>query len=184
MYYPPQSKLISTGSWTRFRSYSSTDMERLKNNFNLFGPAKRLWAARPRPTHAISLPNHAFIRGKRTTKLAPGARRIINMLSVLSARKKQPRRLKMCKEDLIRHKTIQSAWKIFLRDENAVRMARLEAQHRKIAEACETLKDIDAGLFAAATAREVGKRFPMELRVPTDTPPREPWPSTWTPHKP
>lgn len=129
----------------------------------------------------ISAAQPTLVRGKRTTKLAPGASRVINMVSVISARKKQPRRLKMCKEDQVRHQMIMAAWKLHLRDEKAERTNKLKAQYEKITEACDELQKLDPALYEAATAREKGKRFSPEMRIPTDTPPRQPWQFDWSP---
>lgn len=124
-----------------------------------------------------------LVRYKRTTKLAPGAARIINMLSVFSARKKQPRRLKLSIEDKLRHEVVESAWRLHQRDEKLATEARLKGQYELVKEACEELKMIDPALYDKATAREVGKRFSLELRVPTETPPTKVWDFEWTPKK-
>lgn len=122
-----------------------------------------------------------LVRGKRTQRLAPGASRVITMLSVLSARKKQPRRLKLCREDLIRHQTVQAAYRLFMRDAKSERMEKLRSQHAQMVEACSELEKLDNDLFKLATERQKGKRFPLELRVPTDTPPRKKWHDDWSP---
>lgn len=127
-----------------------------------------------------------FVRGKRTKRraLAPGAQRVINMLSVFSAHKKQPRRIKLCLEDLIRHNMVQKAWQIFIRDKKIARTDALRQQYDKIQEACEELETVDKYLASEATKREKGKRFPLELRVPTESPPNEVWTENWTPNDP
>lgn len=147
--------------------------------FRLLKPIVPATKALSRPK--ISPPVPSLVRGKRTQKLAPGASRIITMLSVLSARKKQPRRLKLCREDLIRHQTVQAAYRLFMRDARLEQTEKLRAQHANMVEACTELEKLDYDLFKSATEREKGKRFPIELRVPTDTPPRTQWREDWTP---
>jgi large subunit ribosomal protein L40 len=124
--------------------------------------------------------SRVFSRGKRTKKaLAPGAQRIINMLSVFSAHKKQPRRLKLSLEDLIRHNMVQKAWSIYMRDKKIARTNKLRVQYDKIKEACDELESLDGYLAFEATKRELGKRFSPELRIPTDTPSNEIWALDW-----
>lgn len=130
----------------------------------------------------VSFSSKIITRGKRTARQAPGASRVINMLSVLGARKKMPRRLKLSTEDVVRHQTVAAAWKIHQKNDKAANKAKMELQYNKIQEACEELKKLDPALFEAANAREA-KRFPVELRVPTDTPPRVAWESEWVPMK-
>jgi len=129
-----------------------------------------------------NLGSHVSTRGKRTVKQAPGASRIINMLSVLSARKKQPRRLKLCKEDLARHEVVHAAWGIHQRDTQQARRQKMQVQYEKIKEACDELQKLDPALFQAANARPAA-RFPIELRVPTETPPKTAWEFDWEPVK-
>lgn len=135
------------------------------------------------PVKAIPLCSRVFSRGKRTTKkgLQPGAQRLVNMLSVFSARKKQPRRLKLSLEDKIRHNTVQSAWSIFTRDKKQARTNQLEKQYYKIKEACDELEQTNQYLAFHATKREKGQRFAPELKLPTETPPHQPWNFDWVP---
>lgn len=136
---------------------------------------------------AVQSPGQLYgqIRGKRTKKSAggrtPGALKLITMLSVFTARKKLPRRLKLSVEDLIRHNTVQAAWKYFMRDKKRARIAQLKAQYEKIQEACNEIEQLDGFLAYHATMRERGKRFTPELRIPTETPPRQIWSFDWKP---
>lgn len=141
------------------------------------------------PATVPKLIPRTFFRGKRTKRraLAPGAQRVINMLSVFSAHKKQPRRIDLCLEDLIRHNMVQKAWSIFMRDKKLARTQALQVQYNKIQEACDELESLDNYLAYEATKREKGKRFPLEMRVPTESPPNEIWAENWTiddPHVP
>lgn len=133
-----------------------------------------------RPASA-TLGSKVATRGKRTVKQVPGASRVTNMLSVFSARKKQPRRLKLCKEDLVRHQVVTAAWGIHQKNEQEQRFQKLEAQYEKIKEACTELEVLDKELFAAANTKANDARFPLELRVPTDTPPKVIWDNEWAP---
>lgn len=57
-------------------------------------------------------PSLNFVRGKRTKSkggLNPQAQRIITQLSVMSASRKQPKLLKLSREDLIKHDMIQAS---------------------------------------------------------------------------
>lgn len=125
-----------------------------------------------------------FTRGKRTGRkgLQPGAQRLINMLSVFSARKKQPRRIKLCIEDLVRHNTVQAAWRIYMRDKKLERTRLLKGQYELMQEACEELEKVSGYLAFEATKREKSKRFTPELRIPSETPPTVPWQFDWKAH--
>lgn len=120
-----------------------------------------------------------FVRYKRTEKLAPGAMRLVNLLSLFSARGKQPRRLKLCREDLVRHNTIRHAYQLHKKQEQETAAWRLKAQYKRIEEACAQLKELDPALFVAAQSAVRTTRFPLELRVPTHTPPAKAWETTF-----
>lgn len=122
-----------------------------------------------------------FSRGVRTARkgLQPGAQRLINQLSVFSARKKQPRRLKLCLEDQIRHKTVHAAWRLFQRDRRLAREQLLKDQYNHMKQACDQLEAVSPYLAHNATKRELGKRFAPEMRIPTETPPNKPWDFDW-----
>ncbi|GMM49268.1 mitochondrial 54S ribosomal protein YmL28 [Starmerella bacillaris] len=113
--------------------------------------------------------------------IKPGAQRVVNMLGVLSASRRQPRRLKLCREDIIRHKTIKHAYQLFTKNEQAEQKQKLDQQYLRIKEAADLLQELDPELFAATNVppEKKGRRFPLELRVPTDTPPRTIWSSTF-----
>ncbi|CAL9730989.1 large ribosomal subunit protein mL40 [Monosporozyma unispora] len=122
-----------------------------------------------------------IIRTKRTkanknsTGVSPQMQRVVTQLSVMSARKKQPKMLKLSNEDLIKHQTIETAWKIYQDKLQGQRTLRLKKQYFAVKEAMDTLKEVSPALFYEANVDESGKTFPMELRVPTDAPPREIW---------
>lgn len=120
------------------------------------------------------------VRYKRTkTKgssgITPQTQRIITQLSVMSARKKQPKMLKLSKEDLIKHQTIQTAWNTYQDILQNERQTMLKLQYNKMDEAMTVLKQVAPKLYADANINESGKVFPMEMRIPTDYPPRKLW---------
>lgn len=126
-------------------------------------------------------------RGKRTKVSAvqtANIQRLVSQLSVYSARRKQPRRLKLTLEDLLRHNATTRAWAIYQGQKREAHSAQLKAQYEKIVEACEELEATDPYLAFEGIKRERGKRFSLELRVPTETPPTVPWQESWEPAKP
>ncbi|BAO39830.1 54S ribosomal protein L28 [Kluyveromyces marxianus] len=123
-------------------------------------------------------PSLNFIRGKRTKSkggLNPQAQRIITQLSVLSASRKQPKLLKLSREDLIKHDMIQACWSQYQRELREKRENQLRLQYEGMEKAMSLLEQVDPELYAMANAPETGKRFPLELRVPTEYPPNTVW---------
>jgi hypothetical protein len=53
----------------------------------------------------------------------------------------------------------------------------LERMHGKMKEACVALEQADPVLFQKAMVKTVGDYFPVERRLPVDTPPARGWPS-------
>ncbi|CCC67349.1 hypothetical protein NCAS_0A07910 [Naumovozyma castellii] len=112
-----------------------------------------------------------------TTGVSPQVQRVTTQLSVLSARKKQPKMLKLCPEDLIKHQTIENCWIQYQRDVRNRRSKTLEKQFKSIKTAMNTLQEVNPVLFklaseATTTATEE-RRFPLEYRIPTDFPPNK-----------
>ena len=119
-----------------------------------------------------------FTRGKRTKSkgsLNPLAQRVVTQLSVLSASRKQPKLLKLSREDLVKHQVIQNCWSMYQKELREKRNEQLKLQYKSTANAMSLLEQIDAELFAEANKKEDGKRFPLELRVPTEYPPNKVW---------
>ncbi|KAF3917805.1 hypothetical protein ABW20_dc0104463 [Dactylellina cionopaga] len=79
----------------------------------------------------------------------------------------------------LRHWTIQQAWLLFKHKQKEQRELELERQYNKIHEACEELKRCDERLFRIATDRKGVGTFPVEMRIPTDTPPRGGFNEEW-----
>lgn len=122
--------------------------------------------------------SRAAVRSKVTT-VSPETQRVVNQLSVLSASKKQPKVLRLCKEDLIKHQTITNAWKVFKRKNEEKRHEQLVKQYESIKTAMNELKDVSPELFEAANKKEP-VRFPVDMRIPTEYPPNKPWVSYYS----
>ncbi|SCU94306.1 LADA_0G07778g1_1 [Lachancea dasiensis] len=119
-----------------------------------------------------------FVRGKRTKSkgtLAPAIQRAVTQLSVMSAGRKQPKMLKLSQEDYIKHQTIQTCWAMYQKELRDKRNEQLRLQYKSTEAAMELLQKLDPELFEAANASEAGKRFPLELKVPTEFPPKKIW---------
>lgn len=125
------------------------------------------------PTRLLQI-SKTFVRGKKDTAVNAATQRVVNQLSALSASRKQPKLLKLSPEDLIKHKTITNAWKVFLRKAERKQNDQLRLQYNSMRDAMTELKTLSPELYEAANAKET-KRFPLELRVPTDFPATKPW---------
>ncbi|GMG40336.1 unnamed protein product [Ambrosiozyma monospora] len=115
------------------------------------------------------------IRSKRTTAISPEVQKLVTQLSVLSAGRKQPRLLKLCNEDYVKHQIITKAWSQLRNQKKKSDEALLNKQLDSMSFACEELKKISPELYNLANKKEYGKRFPLEIRVPTEYPPRNIW---------
>lgn len=118
-----------------------------------------------------------FIRGKKQTAVNPSTQRVVNQLSALSASRKQPKLISLNNEDLIKHKTINNAWKLYQRKITIGRNEQLDKQYKSIVNAMENLKNLSPELFEAAKNNHTTSktRFPLEMRIPTEYPPNQPW---------
>ena len=121
----------------------------------------------------------SFFRGKKVQSKKhgvnnPSTEKVVHQLSALSATTKQPKLIKLCPEDLVKHKTITNAWKVFQRKQRDREEEILVKQYESIKNAMEELKTLNAELFEAALNKE-RKFFPMEYRIPVDYPPNMPW---------
>jgi len=90
-----------------------------------------------------------------------------------------PRVLKFGRFRELRHWTIYRAWQLYKHKLKRERYYELQRQWQKMQLACEALKGIDERLFRIATSRKEVGEFPLELRLPTDTPPRNGWNEGW-----
>ncbi|KAG0681900.1 39S ribosomal protein L28, mitochondrial [Pichia californica] len=107
--------------------------------------------------------------------LNPQLERIVNQLSVMSAARKQPRLLKLCDEDYIKHRTVMKAWSLYRKNKIEHNESLLEKQYQSMNEAAAELQSINPKLYEIANEHQFGKRFPLEIRTPTDFPPRQIW---------
>lgn len=121
-------------------------------------------------------------RGKRTRAagdLDPAARKLINQISAMSPKRMAPSKLELCDEDLIRHRVVQVAWREERLREKLAREAQHKEQYQLLQDTCEELRQVDGFLFNAAVKRVKGNKFPIDMRVPTETPPNKIWDSEW-----
>lgn len=105
----------------------------------------------------------------------PQQEKIVNQLSVMSAARKQPRLLKLCNEDYIKHKTVMKAWSVIRKTKKEKNIEMLRNQYESMEKASEELQKLSPALYEIANQHQHGKRFPLELRVPTEYPPRQIW---------
>lgn len=116
-----------------------------------------------------------FVRGKKTSVVTGSTQRVVNQLSALSASRKQPKLIKLNQHDLVKHNTIQNAWRAFSRKQHNKRQDQLQKQYESIHQAMETLKSVNPQLYELANKQETKQLYPLSLRVPTDYPPNQPW---------
>ncbi|KAK9319409.1 mitochondrial ribosomal protein L28-domain-containing protein [Lipomyces orientalis] len=122
-----------------------------------------------------------FTRGKRSRGGGElqQKQKMVNMLSLISPRRKQPQRIKMAYEDLLRHRTVHRAWQLVVRTKRVERRLELQKQYYKMKHACDELRKASQFLYESAMERPSSIRFPMEYRIPTLSPPRRIWDATW-----
>lgn len=128
----------------------------------------------PQKFGPVAVLGKTFVRGKKKSVVNPSTQKVVNQLSAISASRKQPKLLKLSAEDLIKHKTITNAWNLFQRKREDKKLHQLEQQYNSIRSAMDELKELSPELYAAANVKE-RKRFPLELRVPTEYPANSPW---------
>ncbi|CCX32208.1 Similar to 54S ribosomal protein L28, mitochondrial; acc. no. P36527 [Pyronema omphalodes CBS 100304] len=90
-----------------------------------------------------------------------------------------PRPLKFGTLRALRHWTIHRAWQLFRKQQREAREKELERQYNKMRDAVEALKTVDERLYRIAISKKEVGTFPIELRIPTDTPPRNGWNAGW-----
>lgn len=169
LYHVPSATTHESRDWNFLLHNAKKAHKSINTKNNMFAARK---------TNLISVAK-SFVRGKKVQNKKQGVnnastQRVVNQLSALSASKKQPKLIKLCPEDLIKHKTITNAWKIFQRRQREREHETLVKQHESIYNAMEELKKVSPDLFQAAQKKE-RKFFPLEFRVPTDYPARNPW---------
>lgn len=179
----------STAFDTLFSDHNTITMQSQSSIRSLASSSQRLASglittcvSQPSQNRLALLAPHITIRGKRTKSNAAqtaNVQRLVTQLSVFSARKKQPRQIKLCLEDKLRHNVATRAWAIFQAEKREAHKAQLDGQYAKIVEACNDLEATEPFLAFHATMRERGKRFPSEFRVTTETPPNTIWQENW-----
>jgi large subunit ribosomal protein L40 len=92
------------------------------------------------------------------------------------------RGLRLNPQDQIRHETIHRAWLLFRSQQRRQKVAQLRRLEVSVAETIKVLRATDEKLYARAVsgAREVEKRFPLVMRIPTDTLATRPWNYLWS----
>jgi len=118
------------------------------------------------------------------------------------------RRLQRAIPSVQAHDTIERAWFLHRRHVRRTRQAELERKFQCMQKAMEVLREVDPKLYSEANKEEdprarskaeaefsktlrvperkalearVRGLFPRELRIPTDTPPRDGWSYEWNP---
>lgn len=117
------------------------------------------------------------MRGKRTKPgtASQGTQRVVTQLSVLSASRKQPKVLKLLKEDLVRHQVVSHAWSLIQKQKRESLAQRLDKQFEGMKQAMADLEEVNSYLFRSSNTSGQGRRFSLEMRVPTEYPPNEVW---------
>lgn len=164
---------------------SLRSLRALRQSSSTLSNLSSIQSIQPSSSQLSLLQPHIISRGKRSkasksaVAQAATVQRLVTQLSVFSARKKQPRQIKLCLEDYLRHNVATRAWALYQQQIRDQHKAQLEAQYAKIVDACNDLETISPYLSTEATKRERGKRFSVEMRVPTDTPPNVIWQADW-----
>lgn len=146
----------------------------------LFG-IKNLRGVIPRSNSVCRIQQCRLKRSK--AGLSPEAQKVVSQLSVLSAGRKMPRLIKLCNEDYVKHKTIMKAWSLERKNKIEQQKITLKKQYESMKKASEDLKFASPKLFTIANEHEYGKRFPLEIRIPTDYPPRQLWYYNYVPRQ-
>ncbi|CAG8581027.1 1191_t:CDS:2 [Diversispora eburnea] len=88
---------------------------------------------------------------------------------------------KMTEEDLERHKTIERAWKLFVRNRKEQQDDEMAAKYRMLNNANIELEKLPGRLFGQAQLGNKIALFPRQLKIPTVTPPLNGWNYDFTP---
>lgn len=90
-----------------------------------------------------------------------------------------PRTLRFGTMRMLRHWTIHRAWRLYQHAQWRTRELELERQYNKIRAACEELRKTSPGLYRRAMAKSTFRYPTVEMRIPTDTPPKGGWNHEW-----
>ena len=77
--------------------------------------------------------------------------------------------------ELEKREVIERMWALLKEREATAWLQNHSGRYQAIREAMETLKTLDTNLFEAASSRIESPRFPIRMRIPTDTPPSQVW---------
>ena len=93
------------------------------------------------------------------------------------------RGLRLNPQDQIRHETIHRAWLLFQSRRRRQKMRRLSMLQDSLVRTVKFLRETDENLYGMAVSgtREPEKRFPLVMRIPTNTLPTKWWNYKWTP---
>ncbi|PVU86033.1 hypothetical protein BB559_004246 [Furculomyces boomerangus] len=78
-------------------------------------------------------------------------------------------------QDLERHDTIETAYKLFKSEQSEMKRIERDAKFRAMENAYKELENTDLTLLEDACRKSPNARFPIQLRVPTETPPKIIW---------
>lgn len=95
---------------------------------------------------------------------------------------KRIRGLGLNPQDQIRHETIHRAWMMLRRKRTFKKIRRLRMLEESVRGTMKVLRETDERLYSLAVsgARQTEKRFPLVMRIPTETLPRRVWNYNWT----
>ena len=84
-------------------------------------------------------------------------------------------------QDQIRHETIHRAWLLVQSRRRRRQITRLRQLERSVTETMRVLKKTDLRLYdlAVSAGREEEQRFPLVMRIPTETLPTRVWNYSW-----
>ncbi|KAL7270461.1 hypothetical protein RUND412_006832 [Rhizina undulata] len=120
-----------------------------------------------------------FVRGFAKKSKKPAGDSRVRMIRYALWHPRTPRPLKFGTMRMLRHWTIHRAWILFRLQERISRERELERQYNKIRDACEELAKTDGRLYRIALSKKEVGTFPIEMRIPTHTPPRAGWNHAW-----
>ena len=85
-------------------------------------------------------------------------------------------------QDEIRHETIHRAWMLVQSRKRRSRISRLRVLEASVAKTMKALRETDRRLYdlAVSGAREEEQRFPLVMRIPSETLPTTVWNYNWT----
>lgn len=144
------------------------------------GPVSRGWkknAAKPKANAPGS--NNPFLQGM---NFDSSDRRIALARGILFSQRPL-RGLRLNPQDQIRHETIHRAWLLFQQQRRRSKVQKLRLLEDSLSDTMAALKETDERLYAQAVSgsREVEKRFPLVMRIPTETLPSQWWNYRWSP---